>query len=124
MYVRKQCFCFLWYKKLKWPDDSNSFPGIINAETVVTASAGETAVLICPSSTDLAITFWTGPPGTTTYNYPGSTDILYPEGIRLEINETNAALLIHNVTLEDEGLYRCSATSTIRLVVTNGKSLG
>lgn len=90
---------------------------------MVTASAGETAVLICPSSTDLTFTFWTGPPETTTYSYPGSTDIVYPAGIRLEINETNAALLIHNVTLEDEGLYRCSATDIIRLVVTNGKTL-
>ena len=100
-----------------------SFTETINTGTVVTANTGETAVLICPSSMNLSITFWAGPPGFTTYNSQTSTDIVYDDGTRLEINETNAVLLIHNVTLADEGIYRCFASGSgiadVQLVVTN-----
>lgn len=98
--------------------------GCARAE-VVTVSAGDTAVLSCTRSSDINITFWSGPPGFSTYNYPGSTtineDLLNAD--RLEINGTSAELLIHNVKLSDEGSYKCSATSIgtaeLQLVVTN-----
>ena len=53
---------------------------------------------------------------------------LYPT-LRLEINSTNAGLLIHNVTLEDQGIYKCTAvlneseTVDLRLEVTNGTNI-
>ena len=102
--------------------------GCATAE-VVTVSAGDTAVLSCKRSSDIHITFWSGPPGFSTYNYPGSTEINEDllNADRLEINGTNAALLIFNVTLSDEGSYKCSATSIgtaeLQLLVTNSNML-
>ena len=89
-------------------------------------------MLICPLSQDILKTFWTGPPGDTLYNRPGSSvDIIQavPNADRLEINATNAGLLVHNVTLEDQGIYKCTAvlneseTADLWLEVTNGKKI-
>ena len=83
-------------------------------------------------SQDILKTFWTGPPGETLYNRPGSFgDIIQtvPNADRLEINSTNAGLLIHKVTLEDQGIYKCTAvlneseTVDLRLEVTNGTNI-
>ena len=83
-------------------------------------------------SQDINKTIWRGPPDAAYYNDPGSIDIIQtvPNADRLEINATNAVLLIHNVTLQDEGVYKCTAshsggfkTEELRLDVTNGKTL-
>ena len=93
----------------------------------ITQNITQTAVLLCPNSSDINVTLWSGPPLFAAYNVPGTSRIneALPNADRLEIDESNAALLIHNVTLGDEGVYRCYAahvgTVEIQLFVTNSK---
>ena len=103
---------------------------VTSEDNVTTAEYGQTAELICPLSQDIDKTFWTGPPNETFYNYPSSITIIptVPNVDRLEINATNAGLLIHNVTLQDQGTYKCTAVlsngteiTELWLEVTNGK---